>query len=232
MPSVADWFYLAGYPLLAAGLVLLLVRAGGHHRRAAIGGGAIVTLAFALFQWVWIVDGIVDGGGSPTAARRRRRRIPRWTSSCSPASRASSSRRRGAHPRSSSSSPAVVPLLVSDEIYGADVELVHDGRLRRRRAGSSRTCSGRRPRCIPRCASSRSRGRRRRGASSEPLRIAASDRRRSSARPIVLLVQDIRNAPFDSVGDRRPDDRHAARILVVAPPRRGSLRAPRTRCCA
>jgi signal transduction histidine kinase len=63
-PSVADWFYLSGYPLLAAGLVLLLIHAGGHHRVAAIGEAAIVTVAFALFQWVWIVDGIVDGSGS------------------------------------------------------------------------------------------------------------------------------------------------------------------------
>jgi signal transduction histidine kinase len=63
-PSVADWFYLSGYPLLAAGLVLLLIRAGGHHRIPAIGEAAIVTFAFALFQWVWVVDGIVDGSGS------------------------------------------------------------------------------------------------------------------------------------------------------------------------
>jgi signal transduction histidine kinase len=67
-PSVADWFYLAGYPVLAAGLVLLIIRGGGHHRVAALGEAAIVTFAFALFQWVWIVDRIVDGGGS-TASR-------------------------------------------------------------------------------------------------------------------------------------------------------------------
>jgi signal transduction histidine kinase len=63
-PSVADWFYLAGYPVLAAGLVLLLIRSGGHHRLAALGEASIVTFAFALFQWVWIVDGIIDGRGS------------------------------------------------------------------------------------------------------------------------------------------------------------------------
>jgi signal transduction histidine kinase len=67
VPSVADWFYLAGYPLVAAGLVLLVVRAGGHHRIAAVGEATIVTFAFALFQWVWIVDGIVDGAGSAGA---------------------------------------------------------------------------------------------------------------------------------------------------------------------
>jgi len=64
VPSVADWFYLAGYPLLAAGLLLLLIHAGGHHRIPALGEAAIVTFAFALFQFVWVVDGIVDGGGS------------------------------------------------------------------------------------------------------------------------------------------------------------------------
>jgi signal transduction histidine kinase len=64
VPSVADWFYLAGYPVLAAGLVLLLIHSGGHRRFAALGEALIVTFAFALFQWVWIVDGIIDGGGS------------------------------------------------------------------------------------------------------------------------------------------------------------------------
>jgi signal transduction histidine kinase len=63
-PSAADPFYLAGYPALAAGLVLLIIRGGGHHRIAALGEAAIVTFAFALFQWVWIVGGIIDGGGS------------------------------------------------------------------------------------------------------------------------------------------------------------------------
>ena len=63
-PSVADWFYLAGYPVLAAGLLLLLIRGGGYRRFAALGEAAIVTFAFALFQWVWIVDVIIDGRGS------------------------------------------------------------------------------------------------------------------------------------------------------------------------
>jgi signal transduction histidine kinase len=66
VPSVADVFYLAGYPILTLGLVLLVVRAGGHHRLAAIDEAAIVTIAFALFQWVWIMDGINDGPGSVT----------------------------------------------------------------------------------------------------------------------------------------------------------------------
>ena len=64
LPSVADAFYLAGYPILTAGLVLLVVRAGGHHRVAAIDEAGIVTAAFALGQWVWVIDRIVDGPGS------------------------------------------------------------------------------------------------------------------------------------------------------------------------
>jgi signal transduction histidine kinase len=46
------------------GLVLLLVRAGGQRRVAAIDEAAIVTAAFALFQWVWIIHSIVSGPGS------------------------------------------------------------------------------------------------------------------------------------------------------------------------
>src|SRR5262249_21963646 len=64
VPSVADWFYLAGYPILTCGLVLLVVRAGGHPRLAALDEGAVVAIAVGLFQWVWIMDGIVDGQGS------------------------------------------------------------------------------------------------------------------------------------------------------------------------
>jgi signal transduction histidine kinase len=64
VPSVADWFYLGGYPILAVGLVLLLIRAGGLQRQAGLLEAAIVTCAFALFQWVWLVQAIVDGSGS------------------------------------------------------------------------------------------------------------------------------------------------------------------------
>ena len=66
VPSAADWIYLSAYPLLAAGLVLLLIRAGGHHRMAAIGEALIFSCAFALVQWTYILDVIVDGSGSAT----------------------------------------------------------------------------------------------------------------------------------------------------------------------
>ena len=66
VPSIADAFYLVGYPLLAAGLVYLVVEAGGHHRAAALLEAAIVTVAFTLAQWVFVIDGIVEGGGPLT----------------------------------------------------------------------------------------------------------------------------------------------------------------------
>lgn len=66
-PSVADVFYLGGYPLLAAGLVLLVVRAGGLHRMGALADAAIVTVAFTLAQWAFAIDRIVDAGGPPAA---------------------------------------------------------------------------------------------------------------------------------------------------------------------
>ena len=67
-PSVADAAYLAGYPLIAAGLILLFVHAGGHHRFAAVAEAGIATFAFALIQWVFVMQPMLDGSGS-TASR-------------------------------------------------------------------------------------------------------------------------------------------------------------------
>jgi signal transduction histidine kinase len=64
VPSAADAFYLAGYPLLAAGLVLLLYASGSYRRTAALADAAIVTLAFLLVQWVYLLDGILSSSDS------------------------------------------------------------------------------------------------------------------------------------------------------------------------
>ena len=64
VPSVADAFYLAGYPLLALGLVLLLFKSGSHRRTAALADATIVTFAFLLVQWVYLLDGILDSSDS------------------------------------------------------------------------------------------------------------------------------------------------------------------------
>jgi hypothetical protein len=57
-PSVADVFYLAGYPLLAAGL-LILARDRGSERgreRAGLLDAAIVTVAAFVVTWVFLVE--------------------------------------------------------------------------------------------------------------------------------------------------------------------------------
>jgi len=64
VPSAADGFYLAGYPFLAAGLVLLVYHAGARQRLAAFVDAGIVTLAFALLQWVFVMGPAVRSGSS------------------------------------------------------------------------------------------------------------------------------------------------------------------------
>jgi len=56
-PSPADAFYLAGYPLLAAGLVVAIARRAqqGRDRRALI-DAALVTVTVALVSWVYIIQ--------------------------------------------------------------------------------------------------------------------------------------------------------------------------------
>ncbi len=57
-------FYLAGYPLIAAALIVLIFYAGGHHRLAAIDEAGIATFAFAIFQWVFVARPALNGDGS------------------------------------------------------------------------------------------------------------------------------------------------------------------------
>jgi signal transduction histidine kinase len=64
VPSAADAFYLAGYPLIAGGLLLLLFATGSHRRVAALADATIVTFAFLLVQWVYLLDGIFGGSDS------------------------------------------------------------------------------------------------------------------------------------------------------------------------
>jgi signal transduction histidine kinase len=55
-PSIADVFYLAGYPLLALGVVLILRRLGWQTSRAAILDTVLVFCGLALVQWVFFID--------------------------------------------------------------------------------------------------------------------------------------------------------------------------------
>jgi signal transduction histidine kinase len=55
-PSIADVFYLGGYPLLAIGVFLVLRRLGGQTSRAAILDSVVIFCGVALVQWVFFID--------------------------------------------------------------------------------------------------------------------------------------------------------------------------------
>jgi signal transduction histidine kinase len=56
VPSPADAFYLAGYPLLACGIVLLLRRRGGVSTLPAALDALILSVAIATLQWIFLVE--------------------------------------------------------------------------------------------------------------------------------------------------------------------------------
>jgi len=64
VPSAADVFYLAGYPFLAAGLALLIWRFEVRRRVAGLIDAAIFSVAFALVQWVFLIEDLAHGSGS------------------------------------------------------------------------------------------------------------------------------------------------------------------------
>jgi signal transduction histidine kinase len=55
-PSIADVLYIAGYPLLAGGILLLVRRHGLTATRPVVLDGAVLLLGAALAQWVLFVD--------------------------------------------------------------------------------------------------------------------------------------------------------------------------------
>jgi signal transduction histidine kinase len=57
-----DGFYLAGYPLLTAGLLWLLLASAQRNRLAALADAGIVLFAFAVFQWLFVLAATVPYG--------------------------------------------------------------------------------------------------------------------------------------------------------------------------
>jgi signal transduction histidine kinase len=55
-PSVADWIYLSAYPLLFAAITIVVARFGRRRIRIALIDAGIVTCAFVLGQWVWVLE--------------------------------------------------------------------------------------------------------------------------------------------------------------------------------
>jgi signal transduction histidine kinase len=65
-PSVADAFYLLGYPSLAAGLLIMTRRRLGESDRGALLDALILTSAVGLLVWVYLVEPIRAGAGTRT----------------------------------------------------------------------------------------------------------------------------------------------------------------------
>ncbi|MEV0129303.1 EAL domain-containing protein [Dactylosporangium sp. NPDC050688] len=61
--SLADVFYLAMYPLLAAGLTILVRRQSPGGDRAALLDASIITVGVALLTWVFLIRPYLDGAG-------------------------------------------------------------------------------------------------------------------------------------------------------------------------
>jgi signal transduction histidine kinase len=61
IPSVADVFYLAGYPLLAVGLVLLVLHVLPTGRREGLIDAALLTAAFGIGHWIFVMHPLVTG---------------------------------------------------------------------------------------------------------------------------------------------------------------------------
>ena len=60
-PSIADVLYLAGYPFIAAGLLLLIRRRLGDGDRGGILDAAILTTAVAILSWTFLIQPLVVG---------------------------------------------------------------------------------------------------------------------------------------------------------------------------
>ena len=63
-PSAADVLYLSAYPLFALSVVLLLIASQGHRGGGALVDAGIVTLAFAVFQWIFVMQPAIHGDGT------------------------------------------------------------------------------------------------------------------------------------------------------------------------
>jgi signal transduction histidine kinase len=62
-PAVADDLYFVAYSLYAALPVMLIVRSGGFRRIGALTDAAIVTLAFVVFEWIFVMEPALHAGG-------------------------------------------------------------------------------------------------------------------------------------------------------------------------
>jgi signal transduction histidine kinase len=69
VPSLADGFYLAAYPVIAIGMGALIVGLGTRRRLPGFLDAAIVWVAFALAQWVFLMAQHLNEAGLSVAGR-------------------------------------------------------------------------------------------------------------------------------------------------------------------
>lgn len=62
-PATADYLYLIAYPLFAALPVMLLVSSGSLRRLGALTDATIVTLAFVVFEWIFVIEPGINQSG-------------------------------------------------------------------------------------------------------------------------------------------------------------------------
>jgi diguanylate cyclase len=67
-PSMADVLYLAGYPFIAAGLLLLIRRRVGDGDRGGLLDAAILTTAVAILSWAFLIGPQLAGSGLDTVS--------------------------------------------------------------------------------------------------------------------------------------------------------------------
>src|SRR4051812_4914064 len=68
-PSIADAFYLLGYPLLAAGMLMFIRCRQPRYRRTAAIDAVLVGLAATLVLWVTVIDGLIHDETLPFVER-------------------------------------------------------------------------------------------------------------------------------------------------------------------
>ncbi len=68
-PSIADVFYIGGYPLLALGIFLILRRLGAQTSRTAVLDSLVIFGGVVLLQWVFFIDPYSDMSYSSDLAR-------------------------------------------------------------------------------------------------------------------------------------------------------------------
>ena len=68
-PSIADAFYLLGYPLLAAGLLMFIRARQPRYRLTAAIDAVLIGLAAVLVLWLLVIDGVIHAETIPLAER-------------------------------------------------------------------------------------------------------------------------------------------------------------------